>query len=434
MIDKVPRRSAGTERAARRVVLAGWYGAANLGDELILAVFVDWVREAGGSPVVISVNPHYTTAVHDAEAVGYSDLPAIVEAMAEADLVALGGGGLFQDYDTFDLPSLERFPARNVAQFAQFFYLGKEMGVPAAVLAQGVGPLRGTDARTITADVFNRAEACSVRDAESAALLRRIGVTRPLTVAPDPAWCFGLGEPVAPEKHFPALAGRRIIAMVVRDWPFDRSWEAPFVAAVGAALVPGWALLWLDFTRVPDAGATRPQHGEIAHRLIPQLPGFTHVVWEGMRVEEAARLIAGSDALLAMRLHGVLLGHLAGVPTVALEYDDKVRALGDNLGVPLVQRLPLDAIAARLPAAIRCVTGLASMKPFRLDATTRARLAEGALAHRTLLRKTMAAPPPTIADERSSASMLDRWSAELRDEDRRRVATAQACRRQRAGR
>ena len=33
-----------------KVALGGWYGAANLGDELILSVFVDWIRAAGAFP------------------------------------------------------------------------------------------------------------------------------------------------------------------------------------------------------------------------------------------------------------------------------------------------------------------------------------------------------------------------------------------------
>lgn len=428
MSDGPDRREPGS---SRRVVLAGWYGAANLGDELILAVFVDWVREAGGTPVVISVNPHYTKSTLGTEAVGYDDLAAIVEAMADADLLVLGGGGLFQDYDVFDRASLERFPARNVSQFAQFFYLARETGVPTAVLAQGVGPLRATDARAIAADVFGRADACSVRDAESGALLRQIGVRRPAVVAPDPAWRFPVGQPLAPSERFPALAGRHVVAMVLRDWPFDRSWEAPFVAAVAAGLAKRWALLWLDFSRVPDASATRARQGEIAHRLVPQLPGFAHAVWEGMRADEAARLIAGSDAMVAMRLHGALLGHLAGIPTAALEYDDKVRALGEGLGVPPVQRLPLEAIAERLPAAIRCVTEGAPAKPFRLDATTRARLAEGALAHRALLHEMMAAPSRGSASDHPAGPLLPRWGAQLSDEERRRIAAALARRRSR---
>ena len=255
------------------VVLGGWYGAANLGDELILATFVDWVREAGGVPTAISVHPAFTSATLGIKAASYTSLPEVVEALAQADLFVLGGGGLFQEYDAFDRPSLERFPARNVSQFAQFFYLAQELGVPAAALGQGVGPLRSADARSIAADVFERAVSCSVRDGESARLLREIGVQRPVPVAADPAWRFAMPAPVRDlDQRFPALAGKRVLAMVVRDWPFAPAWEETFVAAFADALPAGWGCLWLDFARTPSEVVDVVSGGEIAHRMIPRLP------------------------------------------------------------------------------------------------------------------------------------------------------------------
>jgi polysaccharide pyruvyl transferase CsaB len=423
VIDAERHDAAPNGRPRRRVVLGGWYGAANLGDEMILSRFVDWVREAGAAPTVISVNPHFTAAVPGADAIGYSDLPAIVEALADADLFVLGGGGLFQDYDDFDEPSLHAFPARNVSQFAQFFYLARELGVATAALGQGVGPLRRTDGRAIAADVFNRAQFVSVRDAGSAALLKSIGVSRPVLVAPDPAWSFPLADAITPATRFSALARQRIVAIVVRDWPFDRSWESAFVAAMRSSLPAGWALLWLDFTRVPDVAAERPQHSEIAHRLIPELPGLVHAVWDGLRIDDAARLIAGCDAMITMRLHGALLGHLAGLPVVALEYDGKVRALGDDLAVPAVQRLSLDALAERLPAAIRCVTAGDSARPFRLDAAMRRHLAEHSLAHRALLWDAMTAHRHVPSAEHQTA-LLPQWLESASEAQRRRIVAA----------
>lgn len=406
-----------------RVVIGGWYGAANLGDEMVLGAFLEWIREADGVPSVISVNPHYTRSAHGVDAVGYNDLPAIIEVVADSDLLLLGGGGLFQDYDAFDAPSLARFPAANVSQFAQFLFLADELGIDTAALAQGVGPLRGADARSITAEVFSRAGTSSVRDEESAALLRAIGVERPVAIAPDPAWTLRT-MPTQPASRYPSLAGRPVMALVVRDWPFDRSWEDAFVAAFGEAFPRDWGCLWVDFSRVPDAALKRPLYDEIAPRLVTRLPGLTHVIWDGLGLQEAAALIAGSDALVAMRLHGVLLGHLAALPVVALEYDGKVSALGDALGVPKALRMPLDRIAQRLPAALRSVCGSGREQAFRVDAKTRARLADEALAHRALLWQAMAESQPAPRAVVPAQSLLAGWTSQQDDEGRSRIVAA----------
>lgn len=418
-----------------KVTLGGWYGAANLGDELILSVFVDWVRAAGGVPSVISVHPAHTRAMLDVDVASFIDLGEIVERVAGCDLFVLGGGGLFQNYDAFDRASLARFPARNVSQFAQYFFLAHELGVPTAVLGQGVGPLYTADARGITAEVFSQADACSVRDRESAQLLHELGVERPVAIAPDPAWAFaGAPGSIDLAVRFPQLAGLRVLAIAVRDWPFDTAWESAFASALKDAIPPGWGCLWLDFSRTPSPDPSRVEGSEIAHRLIPRLDDArVHVIWDGMRVEEAYDLIAASDALIAMRLHAALLGHLAGIPVVTLEYDDKVRVLGDELHVPRSQRLALSDIEAQLAKALRIACGV-DARPFRLEAPARSQLARSALAHRDLLWKAMErallGPRPPPAD----SGLVRTWLAATPDAaasvnaalSRRRLAAARS--------
>jgi polysaccharide pyruvyl transferase CsaB len=393
-----------------KVLLGGWYGATNLGDEIVLSTFIEWVREAHGIPSVISVNPAYTKAAFGVNACSYHDLGDVAEAIADADLVVLGGGGLFQDYDRFDRASLARFPAYSVAQFAQYALLARELRVPTAVLAQGVGPLRSADAREITAEIFSQVGVCSVRDAESARLVRDIGVERSVPIAPDVGWSYALPERSADlaALHLP-LRGRRVLAVSVRDWPFESGWEDAFLTAFRHALPPGWGCLWIDFARLPSDDPLVVSGSEIADRMIAALDDDrVHVVWRGMALREAASLLAGCDALLAMRYHGVILGHLAGLPVVSLDYDDKLRALNGQLRVPASQHMPLAEIAQRLPAALREVCAPDGAAP-RVDIGLRNQLRSSSLAHRDLLWSSMrdALRGPTGRIE--STPLLDRW-------------------------
>jgi polysaccharide pyruvyl transferase CsaB len=402
----------GGPSAPPRVVLAGWYGAGNLGDELLLKIVAEWVRGGGGVPVAISTHPDWTRQTLGIEAVGYGDLPAIVEALADADLFVLGGGGLFQDYNEFDLASLARFPAWNVSQFAQFLFLADELGLPTLALAQGVGPLRGTEGRQIAADVFSRADGVSVRDHDSARLLKEIGVDREVTIAPDPAWSWrpANGGPPSLRERYPQLRGMPVLAMILRDWPFDPEWERACATALRDAVPDGWGVLWLDFNRPSDAAATG--YSEIAGRMTKQL-GDTgmHVVWDGAGVDEAAQLLAQCDACVAMRLHGVLLAVASGLPVVAIEYDGKVATLGRDLPMAPAQRVGLRDLRERLPAAVARVTGRVSgsIVPHSIVA----QLGSDALAHRDLLWRHMANAiarrPRAGPDTAAHVRWLDRW-------------------------
>jgi polysaccharide pyruvyl transferase CsaB len=378
--------------APARVVLSGWYGAANLGDELLLDVAIRWVRETGAVPVVASVHPAWTRATRGVEAIDWMDAAALIEAIAGADLFAFTGGGLWQDYDGFAADALEVFPARGAAVYAQHFYAATELGVPAVVLGQGVGPLGGAGPRRVTADVFRRAQSASVRDQASAGLLRSIGVDREIVVAPDPAWSFR-GQPLLAGdlvQRWPSLQDKRLLAVVLRDWPYRPGWEDQLVAALRGALPPDWACVWLDFTRTPPDDPEVAGR-EIARRIIARLGGdVVHVVWDGESAAEAAAVIARCDGCLAMRFHGALLAHMAGLPVVTLEYDDKVSLLSHELGVPARQRVALERIESGLRPALESVTGPDRQRAFRLPRQDRERLGVEALAHRDLLRAAIA--------------------------------------------
>ncbi|MDH5286938.1 MAG: polysaccharide pyruvyl transferase family protein [Betaproteobacteria bacterium] len=373
----------GLRARPRRVVLAGNYGSGNLGDELLLRVIAGWVREAGGEASAISVDPAYTERAHGMRGVGYSDAAAMADAVAGADLLVLGGGGLLQDYDELDEDALERFPAFGATQFAQYALLATALDVPYVALAQGVGPLRGASARRIASHVFASAYAASLRDRESAALLRDVGCAARWPVAPDPGWAWRPADasPRTPSRVDESLRGRKVLAVLLRDWAFDAAWEDRFAAAFGPSLAGDWACLWIDFRRGAEHDPS------ISERMRARLPGV-HASWRGDDLDEAYGVIAGCDAVLAMRMHGALLAHVAGRPAVAIEYDGKVAALADEAGVPDAQRVPLTAIGERLAPAISAATGAGAycMAPARV-----AELAARSLEHRDVLWRAMAA-------------------------------------------
>ena len=173
------------------------------------------------------------------------------------------------------------------------------------------------------------------------------------------------------------------MAVIPREWPVDAHWEAQFVDILRSAIPENWAVLWLDFQR--DPRAPMEASSDIAQRMIVSLAdGRTHAVWNGDEASEAFDLIAQCDACVAMRLHGVLLATASGVPTVAVEYDGKVSALCDEIGLDRTLRVPMDAFSSRLAGAIQTAAGTA-----RTATTRAAELGERALAHRDLLHRAM---------------------------------------------
>jgi polysaccharide pyruvyl transferase WcaK-like protein len=67
----------------------------------------------------------------------------------------------------------------------------------------------------------------------------------------------------------------------------------------------------------------------------------------------------GFDAVIASRLHGVLLSHITGVPVLAISYHRKVRAHMEDMGQ---QKFCMDFEHFDAPRAIDCLTDLLAQR------------------------------------------------------------------------
>jgi polysaccharide pyruvyl transferase CsaB len=348
-----------------RALLAGFYGAANLGDEMILSVILDWLGQANAEAVVVSLNPAYTRVEFGVEAVSFDSLAEIAAVAATSDVFVLGGGGLFQDHHRFDVPSLYRFPAGTVSQYAQLLFLAAQHGLPTVALAQGVGPLRSIPVRDIVAEVFTRATRVSLRDAASAEILRAIGVDRDVIIAPDPGWCYEArpGQKKLAER-FPELRERRTFIVVLREWDFVGGWEEPLSRALRQGLGAGDAIVWACFQRnAGDDVAVLTDDATIERVMAAAGNGVAHARWLDATLDEIVQAIAECAGVIAMRLHALLIAIRCGKPVIALEYDDKMRHLGDTAGLSDVMRVPLDRIADAMPQALRALTAGSNSVP-----------------------------------------------------------------------
>ena len=85
---------------ASRILLAGYYGFGNAGDEAILASILAHLRELrpDAAVTVVSGDPRETARAYGVEAVFWRDPLALEDAARQADLIVIGGGGLFHDY------------------------------------------------------------------------------------------------------------------------------------------------------------------------------------------------------------------------------------------------------------------------------------------------------------------------------------------------
>jgi polysaccharide pyruvyl transferase CsaB len=299
-----------------RVVIGGYYGSGNAGDEAILAGVLNILRRRtpGLSATVISADPAHTANHYGVVAIFKSDKPAIIAAVRDCDLVVLGGGGLLHDHWPMDIGNLFSDPAAHIS-YPGYAALAALFNKPLELLAIGVGPLATSAGRRYTRMVCDQAQAITVRDAESKALLEELGVdSQRIAVTPDPA--FLLTAPAA-SLQIP----RPVLGVALRNWNIN-DWEAETAAALDEFLSRrGGAVLLLPFERSTDT--------EVANRIRSRmrLQDRAHVFDGASDPARLAGAIGACDVVLGMRYHSVLFAMRQGVPVVGLAYDPKVRRL-----------------------------------------------------------------------------------------------------------
>ena len=350
---------------ARSILIAGYYGHGNAGDEAILAALLADLRalEPGLAFRVVSGDPARTAAEHGVATVPERDIAALAEAMRAADLVIVGGGGLFQSYWEVDPDSILTAGHGGIFTYLGYPVLASLLDKPVLLYAVGVGPLPDEAGRRAARFAFELSRRATVRDEESLALLREIGLPEALLaeieVVADPA--FGLA-PAEPETVAARLAGLGIrpgeplCGVALRYWDFGpdpAAWEAEVARGLDRFL-QGFSgrLLFLPF-QSEERGKYEDDlavHRRIAAALAD--PGRAVLVETVLPPRELAGLLGRCQPVLAMRFHAALFALAAGVPIVNLAYDPKTRSLLTRAGLGAQVLAPADWTAAAVAAAL----------------------------------------------------------------------------------
>ena len=277
-----------------RLVVSGYYGYANAGDEAVLAGMLATFREADPdlAVTVLSGDPEHTRRTHGVAAVRRADVSAVARALRASDGLVSGGGSLLQD----------RTSPRPVAYYAGVMHLARFTGRPYAIHAQGLGPIRLLPNRWLAASALRGAAGVSLRDAASLNLARALGVRRHIELAPDPALALA-----------PARDGeRRKIVIAVRDGQVDGLREAV------RRLAADHPILALPMQDPADRAASEALvAGAATAEVLPP----------GSDLDAQLAAIGGAALVIGMRLHALILAAAAHVPALAVSVRPEGRRL-----------------------------------------------------------------------------------------------------------
>lgn len=343
MSDRVATR-------APRLLLLGYQGFGNLGDEAILTGIEALLagRSVQIEGIVCGPRVGSIAAFAEARRLPTARLlpgPSALRALWRSDALILTGGGLIHDHWATIIP-----------RYLGWIVLARALGKRVIWLGVGVGPIRRRSQRLLARVARSLTILALVRDRASAALLG--GPSGRVAVIPDPA-LFNSPPPVG------RTSGDEV-AIIVRGPTPERADEADRLAATLAETHRVLAGRGLRAVSMTMAGASDVAFLRLLRARAAELGSTVEVEELGPTPGDAIARLAGCRAAISVRLHGLLLSTVAGIPCVAVAYDGKVSAAADELGIAELAVDPFSADAE----------GLVARLELALDLERRARLAD----------------------------------------------------------
>lgn len=305
----------------REIVVSGYYGFGNAGDEAMLAAMIEVLTEMDSDCriTVLSGNPDDTRRRHGVAAIDRMNYAELVRVLRRSDLLISGGGSLLQDVTS----------ERSLYYYLSVILLAKLVGTPVMLYAQGIGPVRGLLARAVMRFLGNRVDLITVRDQGSCRELERLAITRPpVEVTADPVMAMHAVDRQIGRRilHQHGLeGGKPLVGISVREW---RDWQ-PYKQAIAAAVDQMVETLGVRVVFIPMQW---PEDYAVSQKIAAACRQPVTVLQQEYLTGELLSLVGNLDVLIGIRLHALIFAAVMQVPRVGISYDPKIDRFLETLG------------------------------------------------------------------------------------------------------
>ncbi|MDI3269520.1 MAG: polysaccharide pyruvyl transferase CsaB [Bacillota bacterium] len=311
-----------------RLLLHGYYGFGNAGDEALLFSLLQEFRERAPQAElkVLSGNPQHTRSSFGVPAVNRFHPGEVVKALRWADLYILGGGTLLQDVTSL----------RSLHYYAAVLLLARLLGTPSILYANGLGPIDTAWGRFLTRHILKLPRLITLRDEQSLRFMEELGVRRPAEVTADAALSLTLSLPREEEV-------RRLASFGLE--PKGYALFALRPPARGKGLPPVLTELVLKIAREGElVPVFLPFHRRLDEPLALELLEKVGSRGKILHVDPTDTpsfllLLKEAGIVLTMRLHALIMAAAMGKGALSIVYDPKVEGVARDLGLSTLGKL-----------------------------------------------------------------------------------------------
>lgn len=296
----------------KNILLAGYYGFGNLGDEAILEMVLKQLLQITdrNNITVLSGNKRETSDKYNVNTIDRYNVLSIIKKLTGSDALVFGGGSLLQDVTS----------KRSIYYYLFLIRLAHFMGNKVVMLSQGIGPILNERSKKITAKSLNKVDFITVRDKQSKEFLEEIGVEEnKIYLSADPVINFRAEENIAYRDK-----DRKKVCFSLRNW--KNASVSDKISAVAKKLSEsGIECHFIPFYYNEDL--------ELVTEVEKNLGSKAVFYKERLSTNEAYDIIKDMNLLVGVRLHSLIFAAAADVPFVAISYDHKVNHFVESVNM-----------------------------------------------------------------------------------------------------
>ncbi len=296
----------------KRIIVSGYYGFGNSGDEAILKTIIRDLKELDDEIdiTILSSNPELTQLKNNVKAVNRLNIIHIIKSISSCDMLISGGGSLLQDITS----------TRSLLYYLLIVKIALLFNKKVMLYANGIGPVSYEKNRQRIKSVINNVGYITLREEQSLKFLEQMGVNKPqIQLTADPVLNYEFSDDETVKK---ILSSEGIptdtdyAAINIRDWKLWESFEKE-VAKVADYLFDQYHM---KSVFVPMS------KNDIS--VIDQVRGLmkneSYILSKCYEPEDIIGILSKMKIVIAMRLHTLIYASINSIPMIGLAYDPKI--------------------------------------------------------------------------------------------------------------
>ncbi|MBN1383481.1 MAG: polysaccharide pyruvyl transferase CsaB [Elusimicrobia bacterium] len=293
------------------IVISGYYGFKNAGDELILKAIINDLRSYNPDIEisVLSANPEETSKTYNVYSVNRWDIPAVIKEISKCRMLLSGAGGLFQDTTG----------CLSLWYYLLIILIAKFLNKIVFIYAVGIGDIKYPFNAFLIKKCFNRLDFVTVRTQQDKETLKTFGVTKEITVTADPV--FGLELPSFPKNSKSQKQKIGIIVRKTEKWQQDIRLFSELSALLKKN--PAADIVFVPFQLSKDLNLFKT----LKKKFVQPAEIF---LWEN--TEDLFKIFSQLDMVISMRLHGLILAAKYKIPFISIPKYSKIKNFIHTIG------------------------------------------------------------------------------------------------------